>query len=100
MLENEQAKYLYRNEQDCIWRMIDNEAVIFSGEGQWLHELNSIGIDIWNMCDGTLNFQEIIDKVCDQYEVEKEIAEADISSFVDELSKKGLLILKSTKSKI
>lgn len=93
-----QNKYPCRNEKDCIYRVIDNEAVVFSEEGQWIHELNSIGVDIWKMCDGTLNFQEIVDKICNEYEIEREVAEADIQSFIEGLSKKNLIILKSTRS--
>ena len=87
------SKFPCRDKQ-CMWRIVDNEAIIFSEEGQWLHQLNNVGTEIWNMCDGTLTFAEIADKMCDKFEVEKEIVEADIQSFVEELSKKGLITLK------
>lgn len=92
-----QNSYPCRNEQDCIYRVIDNEAVIFSEEGQWIHELNSIGVEIWELCEGVLSFQAIVDKICDEYEIEREVAEADILSFIEELSKKGLIIFKDTR---
>lgn len=87
------SKFPCRDEQ-CMWRVVENEAIIFSEEGQWLHQLNDMGTEIWNMCDGTLNFGEITNKICDKFDVEREVAEADIQSFIDELSKKGLIVLK------
>ncbi len=75
-----EKKYPCRNEGECIWRVVDSEGVILPEEGQWLHELNDIGLEIWKMCDGTLSLEKITDKICDEFDVEKEVAEADIQS--------------------
>jgi GeoRSP system PqqD family protein len=87
-------KFPYRNEQYCIWRIVDNETIIFSEEGGWLHKLNNMGAEIWNMCDGRLDIKEITDNICNEFDVEKDIVEADVYSFIEELSQKELVILK------
>ncbi len=88
-----EKKYPCRNEEKCIWRFIDNETIIFSEEGQWIHQLNDLGAEIWNMCDGKLSIAGIINKTCDDFDVKEEAAEADIISFIEELSLKNLIIL-------
>lgn len=89
-----QNKFPCRNEKECIWRVIDNETVIFAEDGQWLHQLNGIGHEIWNMCDGTVSIEEITNKICDEFEVENSTALNDVLSFIKELSHKNLITYK------
>lgn len=90
-------KYPCRNEQNCVWRMIDGELIILSEEGQWIHELNGVGLEIWNACDGKLTISEIADKIYGEFDIEKEVAEADVQSFIEELAQKGLVTLHQDK---
>jgi hypothetical protein len=80
-----------RRDEHCIWRIVDNEAVILSEEGKWLHQLNDVGTEIWNMCDGTLCLTEIADKLCNMFYAEEGVIQNDVQSFFAELSKKGLI---------
>ncbi|MCF6148023.1 MAG: PqqD family protein [Candidatus Kuenenia sp.] len=83
-----------RNEQNCIFRKIDEDMIIFSEEGQWLHQLNDIGADIWNLCDGTLNIEQIIGRICDEYDIDFKNALIDVSEFLKKMSDKNLIIYK------
>lgn len=86
----EENKFPRRDEQ-CIWRIIDNETIILSNEGTWLHQLNDVGTEIWNMCDGALSLTEIADKICDMFDAEKDVIKNDMQEFFLELSQKGLI---------
>ncbi len=90
-------KYPCRNESECIWRVVDGEAVIISGDGQRRHKLNYVGLEIWKLCDGTKSLDEMFDKICEKYDVEKETAMKDTLSFIEELAKQRLLTFNATK---
>ena len=85
--------YPDNNKSNCVWRIINDKCVIFSDGGEWLHELNDVGIEIWKMCDGNSSVSDIINKICDEFNVERDVADADVSEFINELSKKDLISL-------
>ena len=56
--------------------------------------LNEVAKDFYLLIDGKRNLEEIIQKLLDLYEVEKEILEKDICQLLRELQWKDLIILK------
>ena len=52
-----------RNESKCFWRKVGGDTVLFSEDGQWLHQLNDVGAEIWNMCNGVFTVREIAEKL-------------------------------------
>jgi len=52
-----------------------------------VYTLNETGAFIWEQIDGKRNIEEIISLLTDEYEINNKKAEADILSFIDNLSK-------------
>ncbi len=94
---NLDKKYPCRNERDCIWRVIDKETVVFSDDGLLVHELNGTGAEIWKMCDGKASIPQIVNKIYEEFDVQKEEAETEVKLFVDTLHKKGLIMFNGEK---
>ncbi len=46
-------KYIYRVNNECIWRIVDNEAIIITKDGRSMHRLNEVGCEIWEKSDGS-----------------------------------------------
>ncbi len=77
----------------AIGRVVDDEAVIvLPGEGK-VKVLNEVGAFIWSQVDGTRRVSEIIDLVCDEYEVEDTQAQADTITFLTDLQQRGVIVL-------
>lgn len=47
--------------------------------------LNEVGRLIWEMADGVLSLEQIADRLCAEFEIDKETALADCLTFVQEL---------------
>ncbi len=77
------------------WRTIDEEAVIVIPEESQVKVLNATGSRIWELCDGTHSVSAIIHQITNEFSVKPQKAEDDVTEFVSELGRKGLLLLKN-----
>lgn len=85
--------------QQCIFqnnnlssRIIDSEVVILTKDG-YLHVLNKIASLIWENADGKTKVSEIIEKICQEYEVDQETAKQDAIGFIRDLKIKNLVTI-------
>ena len=74
-------------------RIIDGETVILNLKDNAFYFLNPMGSFIWNLADGKTKVNKIIDAVLKEFDVDYETAEKDASSFINKLSKTGVLSL-------
>lgn len=75
-------------------RVIEGEAVIVTPEDSMLHTLNPVGTFIWERADGSRSLDEIVDALCEAYEVERAQAAADAQAFVAECIERKVLALR------
>lgn len=74
------------------YRSIGEETLVLDTKlNQEVHQLNALGTFIWELCDGMHTPSDITQKVCDEFEVEKNEAENDVLCFLAELQKKSLI---------
>ena len=90
---NKNPTYLTQGPKTA-YRVIEGEAVIVDLESSMLYSLNSVGTLIWETSDGKLTIEKIVDKICEEFEVERELAKKDCSEFVQDFADKGLLVMK------
>jgi hypothetical protein len=86
-------KYVVRN-KDMIWRMVGDEAFIIDKDGTKIHQLNSIGSEIWKISEGNLTIRQIIENICNNFEIAEVQAKADTIQFVENMLSQGLVELK------
>jgi hypothetical protein len=86
-------KYVVRN-KDMIWRMVGEEAFIIDKDGTKIHQLNSIGSEIWKISEGNLTIRQIIENICNYFEIAEAQAKADTIQFVEKMLNQGLVELK------
>jgi len=84
-----------RQRSDVTRQTINGEVVILDRESQQIHQLNESGSFIWNQCDGKTPVSEIIRCVTERFDVEHDVAAADVNRAVEELQGVGLLIVDS-----
>jgi Coenzyme PQQ synthesis protein D (PqqD) len=85
-------RYAARN-LDMAWRVYDGQAAILCPEDSTLNTLNAVGTLIWEAADGRTPLSAIVARICAEFDVEPAQAERDVRAFIDELSRRGLLMV-------
>lgn len=52
---------------------------------------NEVGVSIWNMLQNEVTFDQIVQGILNEYEVEESVAREDIREFLDQLIDGGIL---------
>lgn len=64
--------------------------IVVPGLGEY-NILNPIGSRVFELIDGKRTAEDIVAVICDEYEVSREKAEADVNSFVEDLRKHRII---------
>ena len=73
---------------DTILVPVGQTALKFNG----IITLEPVGATIWKSLEAGLNFEEILTKILDTFEVERDRAETDLKEFLAQLEKQGFLV--------
>lgn len=57
----------------------------------YVYTLSAVGADVWALLDGVRPMDDVVDAICESYEVDRERAAADVTAFVTDLLDAGLL---------
>ena len=90
---NKNPTYLTQGPKTA-YRVIEGEAVIVDLESSMLYSLNSVATFVWEMSDGRTPIEKIVDKICEEFEVERGLAKKDCLEFVQDFADKALLVIK------
>jgi Coenzyme PQQ synthesis protein D (PqqD) len=75
-------------------RMLGGEMMIMSAVDSTFFTLNEVATVIWQSADGRTPLSEIVErKICEEFEIEPEVAHRDAERFVSELSQHGILLV-------
>ncbi len=75
-------------------RLLGEEMVIMSARDSILFTLSPVATAIWNAAGGQSTLEQIVEqRVCEEFEVERETAMADAREFVSELAGHGILVV-------
>lgn len=86
-------EYVNKNNEKTAYRTIDGEAVVVNLKDSTFHTLNPVATFIWEQADGRIKAKEMIEKICQEFEVDWDTAEKDCLEFLGELVRKGLVVL-------
>jgi len=82
-----------KNNEKTAYRIVDGEAVVVNLKDSTFHTLNPVATFIWEQADGQIKAEQIIEKICQEFEVDRVTAEKDCLEFLGELISKGLVVL-------
>jgi len=75
-------------------RVLGNETMVMSAVDSTLFTLDEVASVIWESADGVTPLEEIVArKICEQYDVEPEIALRDAKTLVEGLAERGIMML-------
>ena len=83
-------------EKEFVLREIAGDYVIIPVgktviEFNGLITVNEVGVSIWNMLQYEVTFDQIVQGILNEYEVEESVAREDIREFLDQLIDGGIL---------
>ena len=82
---------VYKN-KNIISNQIDGETVIMRIEENDYFQLDETGTYIWNIIDKPISVIEISDKIIEHFGISREQSENDMLNFINELSRKKIVI--------
>ncbi|MEA2047019.1 MAG: PqqD family protein [Campylobacterota bacterium] len=77
--------------QTVFAQEVDGEMVLLDMESENYFGLDEVGTTIWQAIEEYGNLEEILRALLEQYDVEVEVLENDLSDFVENLQKSGLV---------
>ncbi len=77
--------------QSVFAQEVDGEMVLLDMESENYFGLDEVGTAIWQAMQENESLQEVFEVLMEQYEVEAEVLQNDLSEFVDKLLESGLV---------
>ncbi|MBU0549690.1 MAG: PqqD family protein [Candidatus Omnitrophica bacterium] len=75
------------------YRVIEEESILVDVDrGEVIH-INEVGTEIWEFLQDKKKISNIIDHIFEIFSVEKDVLQKDALDFLEELIKKGILVL-------
>ena len=86
----------FTKSDDLATRDIAGETIIVPvknnvGDLNSIYTLNEIGTFIWRLIDGTTSITQIVNAICEEYDVLSEEAEKDVHTLISFLEESGLV---------
>ena len=79
-------------DRKTAYRIIDGEAVIVDPGTSMLYSLNPVATLIWEMSSERTAVEEIVDRIVEEFDVERSTAEEDCLELVRDFVDRGILI--------
>jgi len=89
----ELSEKFMRNDQ-FVWRVIDGNAILLSPNGDRLHSFNEVATLIWEFSDGTHSIENVIDHICEEFDVQRNKVKKDVVNFTERLIDINALVKK------
>ena len=83
---------LIRN-QDIIFSEIEGEAILIDGELERYFGMEPIATEIWRLLENEVTFDDLLDKLLNNYEVSKDQCAADVTEFLKKLSDQKMITI-------
>jgi hypothetical protein len=78
---------------DTVSRIIGEEAVIILPELGELKVVNEVGARLWNLVDGQKTVADLVDIICEEYDVDHDRGKQDVLNFLQQMIDKRILIV-------
>lgn len=86
------SKYYKINSEDMTHRIVDNEAVILNLKTGEYYSLNKTGTFIWKLLEDKISIEDLIDKVTEEFVIDKKSATHDIKLLLKDLIVEKMII--------
>ena len=74
-----------------VSQRIDDTVVLLRIDGAQYYTLEEVGALVWDLCDGTTGFEQMVAAVCQEYAAASEDVEADVRELLTDFASEGLI---------
>lgn len=90
------GRSVFRRSADVVCRQVGQEAILVPirnnvGNLDFVYTLSPVAARIWTLLDGTRTADEVVEAICDEYDVDRATAESDLATLVADLAGVSLL---------
>lgn len=88
---------VYKRSDDVVARKVGHESILVPisnnvGNLDFIYTLTPVAARIWELFDGSRSIDQIVDAICDEYDVSRDEASADMAELVSDLLEVSLLL--------
>lgn len=88
---------VYNRVADVVCRKVGHESILVPikhnvGNLDYIYTLSPVAARIWSLFDGKLSVNQILDVICDEYDVTREQAASDLAELVSDLGEVSLVL--------
>ena len=78
-------------EGNLFWRETEGEVVVLDAQLSRYLLANPAGAEVWERLSEGATEAHLVDALCERFDVSRDVAEADVASFLEQLAARGLL---------
>lgn len=82
---------VFRHCGDVRYRVIDDEAVVIRQDAGEVLGLNDVGARLLELIDGKASVKVLLEKMADEFEIDRNRLEQDVLGFLQELGEAGVI---------
>lgn len=87
----------FRPSPNVVFRRVGDEAVLVPltqnvGNLDWVYTLSPVAARVWQLLDEARPVEDLVAAVCEEYDVEPDVATADVTELLSSLSEAGLIV--------
>jgi len=87
-----EAHTVFCRAADARFRKVDDEGRVYCRSRSEIVGLNEVGTRILELCDGATSFDTVIDRLEEEFDVDRETLAEDTAGFVTEMVELGILV--------
>ena len=76
---------------ELVEQVVEGETVVLDKVAGLIHQLNSTASTIWKACDGKASIDNIAAQIAEQYDIDIELARADVETTLEQLEQQKLV---------
>jgi len=80
----------FRRKSDLIGATLEDELVMMSVEHGQYYGMGGVGPRIWELIETPRSYEELVEQILEEYEVEREVCEKDMLIFLEQIEQLGL----------
>lgn len=86
-----------KRSENVAWRTIVDKVLLVNPKDSFIYPLNTVATRIWELMDGKTSIEDIIKKLCEEFDQEKSAIQKDILEFLEELLRADLIYFEEEK---
>lgn len=92
---NDGIEIRVKRSDEAVCRVIDGEIVALMPERLTLHALTGCGSRVWELIEEEIPLSDVIETICEEYDVDPQRAVGEITDFMFRLADAGLAHVKT-----